>query len=100
MTSPDTQAAPPWKYKPSAWRERVPIAILAGIATVISVYLALYQWRLIDSVWDPVVGDGSRRVLARTATSTAAAARRRMRCTRPSARPEYPRCPSSAPEPP
>jgi hypothetical protein len=25
--------------------------------------MALYQWRLIDTVWDPVFGDGSRKVL-------------------------------------
>jgi hypothetical protein len=59
---PDTPA-PPWRYNPSSWRHRVPICILAGIAAVISAYLALYQWRLVDTVWDPFFGDGSARVL-------------------------------------
>jgi uncharacterized membrane protein len=55
--------APPWDYNPSAWRQRVPVCILAGIAFFIAAYMALYQWRLIDSVWDPVFGDQSQRVL-------------------------------------
>lgn len=55
--------APPWDYNPSAWRQRVPICILAGVAFVISTYMALYQWRLIDSVWDPVFGEQSQKVL-------------------------------------
>jgi uncharacterized membrane protein len=55
--------APPWDYNPSSWRQRVPIAAFAGVAFVISGYMALYQWRLIDSVWDPVFGSQSIRVL-------------------------------------
>lgn len=55
--------APPWDYNPSAWRQRVHICILAGVAFFIAAYMALYQWRLIDSVWDPVFGDQSQRVL-------------------------------------
>lgn len=56
-------AAPPWRRNPSAWKERVPICVLAGVAFLIAAYMALYQWRLIDDVWDPFFGDGSRRVL-------------------------------------
>jgi hypothetical protein len=37
--------------------------LLAGVAFVISTYLALYQWRLIGSVWDPVFGGQSAEVL-------------------------------------
>jgi uncharacterized membrane protein len=55
--------APPWDYNPSAWSQRVPVAILGGIGAVIATYLALYQWRLIDGVWDPIFGDGSATVL-------------------------------------
>jgi len=62
--------APPWRHNPSSWRHRVPICLLAGVATVISVYLALYQWRLIDSVWDPVFGGQSARVLDSAASET------------------------------
>ncbi len=62
--APDLNAsAPPFDYNPSAWSQRVPIAALAGVAFFISVYMALYQWRLIDTVWDPVFGDGTRNVL-------------------------------------
>jgi uncharacterized membrane protein len=55
--------APPWDYNPSAWSQRVPICILAGVAFLISAYMAMYQWRLIGSVWDPVFGEQSQRVL-------------------------------------
>jgi hypothetical protein len=37
--------------------------MLAAVATVIAAYLALYQWRLIAWVWDPIFGDGSEAVL-------------------------------------
>jgi uncharacterized membrane protein len=54
---------PPWDYNPSSWRQRVPIALLAGVGFVLSAYMALYQWRLIDDVWDPAFGAQSRTVL-------------------------------------
>jgi len=56
-------AAPPWSYNPSAWSQRIPICVLALIAFAISGYLALYQWRWIDGIRDPVFGDQSERVL-------------------------------------
>ena len=55
--------APPWTYNPSSWRQRIPICLLAGVAFLISTYMALYQWRLINGVWDPVIGEQSRHVL-------------------------------------
>lgn len=55
--------APPWDYNPSAWSQRIPIVILAMIGFGISSYLALFEWGLISSVWDPVFGDGTERVL-------------------------------------
>jgi uncharacterized membrane protein len=61
---PDLDAnAPPYDYNPSAWRQRIPICILAAVGFLIATYMALYQWRLIGSVWDPFFGDGSHRVL-------------------------------------
>ena len=54
---------PEWDYNPSSWRQRVRIAILASIAFAISSYMALYQWRLIPDVWDPVFGNQSKIVL-------------------------------------
>jgi uncharacterized membrane protein len=52
-------AAPPWDYNPSAWSQRIPICVLAMVAFFISTYMALYQWRLIDGVWDPLFGNAS-----------------------------------------
>lgn len=57
--APRPDAAPPWDYNPSAWSQRIPICVLAAVAMVISTYLALYQWRLIDAVWDPVFGSAA-----------------------------------------
>ncbi len=56
-------APPPWDYNPSAWSQRIPICILALIATVIAGYMALYQWRIIDTAWDPFFGDQTMNVL-------------------------------------
>jgi hypothetical protein len=53
----------PWNYNPSSWRQRIPLCLIALAATAIAGYMALYQWRLIGDVWDPVFGDQSRRVL-------------------------------------
>jgi uncharacterized membrane protein len=63
-TLPDLDInAPPWNYNPSSWRQRVPICLLAGLAFLIASYMALYQWRLIDDVWDPIFGEQTRLVL-------------------------------------
>jgi uncharacterized membrane protein len=56
-------AAPPWDYNPSSWWQRGRIAALAMVAFFISAYMAAYQWRLVDTVWDPVFGDQTMRVL-------------------------------------
>ncbi len=53
----------PWDYNPSSWRQRVPICLLAGVAFLIASYMALYQWRLIGDVWDPIFGDQTKMVL-------------------------------------
>lgn len=53
----------PWSYNPSAWSQRLPICILAMVAFFIASYMALYQWRLIDSAWDPFFGDQTQKVL-------------------------------------
>jgi Vitamin K epoxide reductase family len=56
-------AAPPWDYNPSSWRQRGGIAALAMVAFFISAYMAAYQWRLIDTVWDPIFGSQTNQVL-------------------------------------
>lgn len=55
--------SPPWDYNASAWSQRIPICILATVAFLISTYMALYQWRLIGSAWDPVFGEQTEKVL-------------------------------------
>jgi uncharacterized membrane protein len=52
-----------WSYNPSAWRQRVPVIVLATIGGVIAGYLALYQLGVVASVWEPFFGDGSKVVL-------------------------------------
>ncbi|MBA2728700.1 MAG: vitamin K epoxide reductase [Parachlamydiaceae bacterium] len=53
----------PWDYNPSSWSQRIRVAFLAFIALIIAIYLGLYQWQLIDNVWDPIFGEQSARVL-------------------------------------
>ena len=55
--------APPWSYNPAGWSQRIPICLLAGAGFLIAAYMALYQWRLIDTVWDPVFGQQTAEVL-------------------------------------
>ena len=55
--------APPWKHNPSSWKQRIPICVLAGVAFLIATYMALYQWRLVGYVWDPIFGEQTRHVL-------------------------------------
>jgi uncharacterized membrane protein len=57
------QIPPGWDYNPSSWSQRLPIVGLALLATAIATYLALYQYRVISSVWEPFFGEGSKRIL-------------------------------------
>jgi hypothetical protein len=60
----DLDVIPPnYDYNPSSWSQRIPICLLAGVAFIIATYMALYQWRLIDTVWDPIFGDQTKQVL-------------------------------------
>ncbi|MFW5952486.1 MAG: vitamin K epoxide reductase family protein, partial [Gemmatimonadota bacterium] len=52
-----------WAYNPSAWSERIPIVVLGVVAMFVALYLASYQFGWVDSVWDPVFGAGTERVL-------------------------------------
>lgn len=63
-SEPDMNAAaPPYGYNPSSWPNRVPIVVLSFVAFFISTYMALYQWRIIPDIWDPVFGEGTKIVL-------------------------------------
>jgi hypothetical protein len=59
---------PVFSYNPSAWSQRIPIALLGGIAFFIALYLGLFQWGLISEAWDPLFGDGTRNVLTSAAS--------------------------------
>ena len=52
-----------WSYNPSTWAQRLPIVALALLGFAVAMYLSLYQWRVIASVWEPFFGDGSRQIL-------------------------------------
>jgi hypothetical protein len=54
---------PGWSYDPSSWGERIPILVLALVGFGIASYLALYQFGVVQHVWEPFFGDGSERVL-------------------------------------
>lgn len=53
----------PWEYNPSKWSQRLRIILVAIPAVLIATYMGLYQWGLIDSVWDPIFGKQSMEVL-------------------------------------
>lgn len=52
-----------WSYNPSAWIQRIPVIALACVGWFISRYLAAYQLGYIDTVWDPVFGEGTKLVI-------------------------------------
>lgn len=58
-----TQIEPGWYSNPSAWSQRIPVVVLGVIGMGIAFYLSAYQLGWVDSVWDPLFGDGSERVL-------------------------------------
>lgn len=61
MTDPHNP--PGWTYNPSTWGQRLPIVGAALVGLAIATYLALYQWNVFSTVWEPFFGDGSRKIL-------------------------------------
>lgn len=60
----DANDTPPgWESNPSAWSQRLPIVGLAAAGFGVALYLALYQWRVLDGVWEPFFGNGSQEIL-------------------------------------
>jgi uncharacterized membrane protein len=47
------------RHNPSAWPSRCAVLVLALVAATIASYLALDQWRIVASVWDPLFGSVS-----------------------------------------
>ena len=62
-TSSEPGTPPGWSYNPSTWAQRWPIIALAMLGFFIAGYMALFQFKVIDSVWEPFFGEGTRRVL-------------------------------------
>jgi len=58
-----TVEAPPFDYNPSSMSQRLRIGALALVAAAIAFYMGFFQWGWIESVWDPLFGDGSETVL-------------------------------------
>ncbi|HEX3721675.1 MAG TPA: vitamin K epoxide reductase family protein [Nitrolancea sp.] len=64
--SPEDGAAsvpPGWSTNPSARRRRFVLAAFALVGFVVAGYLALYQFGVISTVWEPFFGQGSHKVL-------------------------------------
>jgi hypothetical protein len=59
----DPHVPPGWDYTPSSWPQRLPIVGLALLGFGIATYLALYQYGVFPTVWEPFFGEGSRVVL-------------------------------------
>lgn len=62
-TSGSDRAPPGWTTNPSSWAARLPIVGLALVGTAIASYLALFQFGVLGTVWEPFFGDGSRVIL-------------------------------------
>lgn len=55
---------PAWNYNPSSWGQRIPLVIIAFVGFCIAMYLSFYQMHIIDDVWDPFFGKGTKNVLS------------------------------------
>lgn len=53
----------PADTSPSSTARRIPVVVLSTAGFAIAVTLTLFQVGVLDSVWEPFFGDGSRRVL-------------------------------------
>ena len=60
---PASVDAPPFDYNPSSMHQRARVAAIALVAVGVSLYMGLYQWGVIDKVWDPLFGNGTATVL-------------------------------------
>jgi uncharacterized membrane protein len=70
VRSTDATFVPPgWDYNPASWSQRLPIVALALVGFGIAMYLSLYQWRLVDHVFEPFFGSGSRHILRESSVS-------------------------------
>ncbi len=61
MPGPDVPEG--WSYNPSAWSQRAPVIVLTAASLLIAGYLSVFQLGYINTIWDPIFGDGTSRVL-------------------------------------
>jgi hypothetical protein len=54
---------PGWDENPTSWPKRIRLIVAASVGLCVASYLTLYQLGVLDHVWDPFFGDGSREVL-------------------------------------
>lgn len=59
----DPDAPPGWSDNPSSWPQRIPIVALALVGFGVAMYLALYQWRVVDRVYEPFFPGQSEEIL-------------------------------------
>lgn len=60
----DGPGTPPgWSVNPSLWSQRIPIVLLALVGAGAATWLALFQQGIIDTVWEPFFGEGTRRIV-------------------------------------
>ena len=59
----DPAVPPGWESNPSEWKQRLPIVAVAMVGFAIATYLALFQYGVVATVWEPFFGDGSETVL-------------------------------------
>jgi len=57
--SPIDACPPGWTYDPSAWRERIPLIVLAAVGLLAAGYTALAQFGVVGAMWDPFFGGAS-----------------------------------------
>jgi Vitamin K epoxide reductase family len=62
-SAPEPSSPPGWTHNPSTWPQRLPIVGLALVGAVAATWLALYQQGVIETVWEPFFGDGTRRIV-------------------------------------
>lgn len=52
-----------WDYNPSTWSQRLPLVYIALAGICIAGYLSLFQFKIIDTVWDPFFGNQTEKIL-------------------------------------
>lgn len=62
-TLPGPEIPEGWSYNPAGWGQRAPVIVLAALSFGAAAYMAAYQLGYLDRIWDPLFGDGTRRVL-------------------------------------